>query len=161
MLECDWSEASWCQLQIGTTVTIHNLFRALPVRHKEFLRNLKREFAKMLQLLSAYALVSTRTKFTCTNQNAKGYFLRALQLNASMFFSDFFLNSRKRQTVLFTNNNESMRENISNIFGAKQVRELVFIIIFSNDVTNLHPSCSCRRSRSTASQTQSCARSST
>jgi len=28
--------------QVGTTVTLHQLFHTLPVRHKEFQRNLKK-----------------------------------------------------------------------------------------------------------------------
>ena len=36
---------------------ITNLFKPLPVRHKEFQRNAKREFGKALNLLHAYALV--------------------------------------------------------------------------------------------------------
>jgi len=35
----------------------------LPVRQKEFHRNLRREFAKMIQLLYAYCLVCTGTKY--------------------------------------------------------------------------------------------------
>ena len=31
-----------CIVQVGTTVTLHNLFHTLPVRHKEFQRNLKK-----------------------------------------------------------------------------------------------------------------------
>ena len=31
-----------CIIQVGTTVTLHNLFHTLPVRHKEFQRNLKK-----------------------------------------------------------------------------------------------------------------------
>ena len=35
---------------LGTTVVLENLFSTLPVRHKEFIRNLKREFGKMVQV---------------------------------------------------------------------------------------------------------------
>lgn len=41
----------------GTTVQLTNLFSTLPVRRKEFVKNLKREFNKMCQLLYAYCLV--------------------------------------------------------------------------------------------------------
>ena len=41
----------------GTTVTLNGLFVPLPVRRKEFERNAKREFAKALTMLHAYALV--------------------------------------------------------------------------------------------------------
>ncbi|CAG2060330.1 unnamed protein product, partial [Timema podura] len=45
--------------QVGTTVILQNLFSCLPVRQKEFHRNLRREFSKMANLLYAYCLVST------------------------------------------------------------------------------------------------------
>lgn len=41
----------------GTTVSLVNIFATLPVRRKEFIKNLKREFNKMCQLLYAYCLV--------------------------------------------------------------------------------------------------------
>lgn len=46
----------------GTTVTLSNLFSTLPVRKKEFMKNLKREFGKMCQMLYAYCLVSKGIK---------------------------------------------------------------------------------------------------
>lgn len=49
--------------QVGTTVTLTNLFFSLPVRQKEFHRNLKREFSKATHLLSAYCLISTNVKY--------------------------------------------------------------------------------------------------
>lgn len=42
----------------GTTVILENLFTTLPVRRKEFLKNLKKEFNKMCNLLYSYCLVS-------------------------------------------------------------------------------------------------------
>lgn len=47
---------------IGTTVSLNNLFASLPVRRKEFIKNLKREYSKMCQLLYAYCLVSKGVK---------------------------------------------------------------------------------------------------
>ena len=39
-----------CFCVSGTTVVLENLFSTLPVRHKEFVRNLKKEFGKMVQV---------------------------------------------------------------------------------------------------------------
>ena len=50
--------------QRGTTVTVAGLFKPLPVRRKELERNAKREYAKALTLLHAYALVP------CARENA-------------------------------------------------------------------------------------------
>lgn len=43
--------------QRGTTIVLSGLFVPLPVRRKEFERTVKREYAKALSLLYAYALV--------------------------------------------------------------------------------------------------------
>ncbi|XP_065749532.1 mismatch repair endonuclease PMS2 isoform X3 [Phocoena phocoena] len=42
----------------GTTVSVQQLFYTLPVRHKEFQRNIKKEFSKMVQVLHAYCIIS-------------------------------------------------------------------------------------------------------
>jgi hypothetical protein len=59
-----------CQRTGGTTVTIANLFKPLPVRHKTFLRHLKREYAKMLAVVQAYAIIATGVRVTCANAGA-------------------------------------------------------------------------------------------
>lgn len=87
----------------GTTVTLYNLFSTLPVRHKEFLRNLKREYAKLVQVLQSYCVISTGVRFSCHTQSEKG----------------------KKNLVLSTNGNAEMRENISNVFGPKQLQTVV------------------------------------
>ncbi|KAG8308221.1 hypothetical protein J6590_002307 [Homalodisca vitripennis] len=89
--------------QVGTTVTLENIFSTLPVRQKEFHRNLKREFVKMTQLLYAYCLVSTGVKITCTNQTKKG----------------------GRMTVAATQGCNSVRDNIACVFGIKQLASLL------------------------------------
>ncbi|CAG2217295.1 PMS2 [Mytilus edulis] len=86
--------------QIGTTVTLQNLFYTLPVRHKEFQRNLKKEFVKMVHVLNAYCLINTGVRITCTNQTGKG----------------------NRTTVVSSKGNQTVKENISNIFGPKQTQ---------------------------------------
>nr|XP_014271444.1 mismatch repair endonuclease PMS2 [Halyomorpha halys] len=90
--------------QVGTTVTLTNLFSALPVRQKEFHKNLKREFNKMTQLLSAYCLVSTGVKINCVNQTKSS-----------------------RTTFLSTQGCKTVKENISCLFGAKQLSSLLEI----------------------------------
>ncbi|XP_069701490.1 mismatch repair endonuclease PMS2 isoform X2 [Periplaneta americana] len=92
-----------CARQVGTTVSLQNLFSTLPVRQKEFHRNLRREFAKMAQLLYAYCLVSTGVKITCSNQPKKG----------------------GRTVVVSTQGSKTVRENVTCIFGAKQVQNLM------------------------------------
>ncbi|ORY86238.1 hypothetical protein BCR37DRAFT_376796 [Protomyces lactucae-debilis] len=48
--------------QIGTTVRIVDLFSQLPVRRKDLEKNAKREFAKAVKLLSAYAAIQEGIK---------------------------------------------------------------------------------------------------
>ncbi|XP_035233556.1 mismatch repair endonuclease PMS2-like, partial [Stegodyphus dumicola] len=92
--------------QAGTTVTLKNLFYTLPVRHKEFLRNIRREYFKMLQLLTAYCLISTNKRISCTNITDKG----------------------KKNVVLSTNNSQNFKDNIICIFGAKQMSSLMEVV---------------------------------
>ncbi|XP_020820943.1 mismatch repair endonuclease PMS2 isoform X1 [Phascolarctos cinereus] len=87
----------------GTTVSIQQLFSTLPVRHKEFQRNIKKEFTKMVQVLQAYCIISTGIRINCTNQVGQG----------------------KRQTILCTNGNSTVKENIGAVFGQKQLQSLI------------------------------------
>ncbi|KAF5319675.1 hypothetical protein D9619_008398 [Psilocybe cf. subviscida] len=60
----------------GTTITLKNLFKPLPVRRKELERNIKREFGRVLTLLHAYALgpcaAPPGIRLTVSNQPEKG-----------------------------------------------------------------------------------------
>ncbi|KAJ1529240.1 hypothetical protein ONE63_006042 [Megalurothrips usitatus] len=94
-----------CARQVGTTVSLANLFSPLPVRQKEFLRNLKREFLKMSQLLQAYCLISTGVKILCSNQTKKG----------------------GKLVVVSTQGSPTYKGNIMCIFGAKQANSLLDI----------------------------------
>ena len=49
----------------GTTVEVKGLFEPLPVRLKEFQRNLKREYGKCIDLLQAYAIHADGVRFLC------------------------------------------------------------------------------------------------
>ncbi|XP_020503800.2 mismatch repair endonuclease PMS2 isoform X1 [Labrus bergylta] len=89
--------------QQGTTVSLQQLFYTLPVRHKEFHRNIKKEYAKMIHVLQSYCIISTGVRITCSNQNGQG----------------------KRSTVLSTGGSQSMRDNIGAIFGPKQLQSLL------------------------------------
>lgn len=85
----------------GTTASVENLFRQLPVRRRELERNIKREYGKVLGLLHAYACISTGVKFMVKNQ-IKG----------------------KNAIVFSTHMNRTTKENISNIYGAKTLLAL-------------------------------------
>ena len=65
-----FKSASACSL--GTTVIVDGLFAALPVRRNEFKRTLKRQYAKMLSIIQAYALILTGVRVSCANMVGKG-----------------------------------------------------------------------------------------
>ncbi|CAI5521474.1 unnamed protein product, partial [Closterium sp. Naga37s-1] len=83
---------------VGTTVSMAKIFSPLPVRRREFERNVRREFAKLVSALQAYCVVSTHARILCTNQSGR---------------------SSARTTVVQTAGTGSMRENIIAVFGAK------------------------------------------
>ncbi|XP_005879477.1 PREDICTED: mismatch repair endonuclease PMS2 [Myotis brandtii] len=87
----------------GTTVSVQQLFHTLPVRHKEFQRNIKKEFAKMVHVLHAYCIISSGVRVSCTNQVGQG----------------------KRQPVVGTSGSSSIRDNIGSVFGQKQLQSLI------------------------------------
>ncbi|CAN2390477.1 somatic hypermutation of immunoglobulin genes, partial [Pristimantis euphronides] len=90
--------------QQGTTVCVQQLFYTLPVRHKEFQRNIKKDFAKMVQVLQAYCIISVGVRINCTNQVGQG----------------------KRTPVLCSSStSSSMKENIGAVFGHKQLQNLI------------------------------------
>ncbi|XP_045397232.1 mismatch repair endonuclease PMS2 isoform X3 [Lemur catta] len=87
----------------GTTVSVQQLFYTLPVRHKEFQRNIKKEYARMVQVLHAYCIISPGIRISCTNQLGQG----------------------KRQPVVCTGGSSSIKENIGSVFGQKQLQSLI------------------------------------
>ncbi|XP_068100663.1 mismatch repair endonuclease PMS2 [Hyperolius riggenbachi] len=90
--------------QQGTTVTVQQLFYTLPVRHKEFQRNTKKEFAKMAQVLQAYCIISTGVRINCTNQVGQG---------------------KRTPVVCSSGASSSVKENIGAVFGQKQLQSLI------------------------------------
>ncbi|KAI9369462.1 hypothetical protein BJX61DRAFT_519536 [Aspergillus egyptiacus] len=88
--------------QKGTTASVEGLFKKLPVRRRELEKNIKREYGKVLNLLHAYACVSTGVRFSVKNTLAK------------------------RNAVVFTTNgNQTTKENIANVYGAKTLLALI------------------------------------
>ncbi|XP_039755705.1 mismatch repair endonuclease PMS2 isoform X2 [Pararge aegeria] len=92
-----------CSRQVGTTVTLSNLFCSLPVRQKEFQKNAKREFNKMTNLLYAYCLIATGVRITCSNQTS----------------------SNVKSVVVATQGSLSYKDNIACIFGIKQLQSIL------------------------------------
>ena len=74
---------------VGTTVVLGNLFHSLPVRRKQFEKNLKREFAKMTHVLTAYCIISTGVRYTL--EYTFSHLLRHLEMkpNMPLAFSEY------------------------------------------------------------------------
>ncbi|XP_045830997.1 DNA mismatch repair protein PMS1 [Trifolium pratense] len=81
--------------QIGTTVTVKKLFSSLPVRSKEFKRNIRKEYGKLVSLLNAYALIAKGVRFCCTNTTGKNV----------------------KSVVLKTQGNDSLKDNVITVLG--------------------------------------------
>lgn len=89
--------------QKGTTASVEDIFKRLPVRRRELEKNIKREYGKVLNLLHAYACISPGVRFSVRNTVGK----------------------TKNVLVFSTNGNKTTKENIANIYGAKTLSALI------------------------------------
>ena len=89
--------------QRGTTVAVETIFKNLPVRRQELEKNIKREYGKVLALLQAYACITTTARISVSNAMGKG----------------------QRAVVFSTKSDQSTKDNIANIFGAKTLPALI------------------------------------
>ncbi|KAI9303200.1 hypothetical protein BJ944DRAFT_268794 [Cunninghamella echinulata] len=104
---------------VGTTVILTDLFHSYPVRLLEFKRNIKRDYNNALALIHAYALISTNIRIVAINQPSKG----------------------SRSRVIATNGNANLRDNITNVFGAKMVTQIMPFEIEIKEKTDLDTEC--------------------
>ena len=107
---------------VGTTVVLKDLFKTLPVRHKvrwcvlgrhatvadtrtslqDFLRNVKREFGKLLAAMQSYALICVGVRLIVTHTAGRA----------------------PRATVVHTQGGGTMRDNIVTVLGAASANAL-------------------------------------
>ncbi|KFK30840.1 hypothetical protein AALP_AA6G032400, partial [Arabis alpina] len=97
--------------QIGTTVTVRKLFSNLPVRSKEFKRNIRKEYGKLVSLLNAYALIAKGVRFVCSNTAGK----------------------TPKSVVLNTQGRGSLKDNIITVFGMNTFTSLQPVSICISD----------------------------
>ncbi|CAK9818552.1 Mismatch repair endonuclease PMS2 [Anthophora plagiata] len=105
-----------CAREVGTTVHVKNIFKYLPVRAKEFERNLKKEYARAIQVLYSYCLVSTNTKITCSNS----------------------VSGKVPNVVVNTASSSNILNNINTVFGKKSLNGLVKLELLPPDEATLH-----------------------
>ena len=84
------------------------LLKPLAVRHKEFQRNSKKHYAKLLKVLQAYAVSCEDVKISVFNTVAGK-------------------KDAARHVVLATQAHQTMGENIANVFGTKFFKTLVHV----------------------------------
>lgn len=87
----------------GTTFEILEIFKNLPVRRKNFIKTIKKQFNKCITLLQSYSIINENIKFTIININTNG----------------------KKNIILRTNKNENVSKKILNIFGANCYQGLI------------------------------------
>ncbi|XP_043466753.1 mismatch repair endonuclease PMS2-like [Leptopilina heterotoma] len=96
----------------GTTVHVKNIFKTLPVRLKEFERNIKKEFSRVVQVLYGYCLVSVGVKIKCTNS----------------------IGNKPPILIVSTNKASKVLENVKSVFGVKAIDGLKEIVMeFPNE----------------------------
>ncbi len=86
---------------VGTTVVVKDVFHNLPVRQEEFLKNIKREYAKLLPVIQSYMLICSNVKISLYNTT-----------------------TGKRQLVFASSGKADMRENAVLAFGSKEAKVL-------------------------------------
>ncbi|XP_043503098.1 mismatch repair endonuclease PMS2-like [Polistes fuscatus] len=104
-----------CAREKGTSVHVRNIFKNLPVRAKEFHRNIKKEYARTVQILYSYCLISVNAKITCTNT----------------------ISGKSSNLIVSTTNEDSILKNIIAVFGNKSIDNLVQIELQPPDEATL------------------------
>lgn len=104
-----------CARETGTTVHVKNIFKYLPVRAKEFQKNLKKEYARAIQVLYSYCLISTNIKIMCFN----------------------LISGKSPNLIVATRNTGNILNNISSVFGKKSVDGIVKLELQVPDETIL------------------------
>jgi len=87
--------------QRGTTVILNKLFCTLPVRKKQLTSNFRKEYTKLLNIMTAYCLISTHAQISISNTV-----------------------SGKTNIVMSTEGEKTLLENITSIYGTKQTQSI-------------------------------------
>ncbi|CAH6721197.1 DNA mismatch repair protein Pms1p [[Candida] jaroonii] len=95
----------------GTKVVVSDIFKNLPVRLKNFKKNLKSEFNKMMMFLYNYVIIKPEVKYNINN----------------------IVNGTKKNLII-TTGKSSMLDNFSSIFGYKSILGLKPVSVNTEDV---------------------------
>ncbi|SBS81735.1 DNA mismatch repair protein PMS1, putative [Plasmodium malariae] len=90
----------------GTTVSCENIFKNIPIRKKDFIKNIKTQLSDLLLLMQQYAIIYYHIKFVIYNVvTIKGH--------------------TKNMNLLITNGNENIKKNFYSIYGKKNIGNLI------------------------------------
>ncbi len=118
---------------VGTTVRACGIFSPLPVRRREFMRTLNKQYARLISTVQAYAVMQDGVRMCCTNTKAiKGKRTKKGKRNVGAeggFGAGGGESSGKVERVLSTQGTRGRGGNISSLFGSKFFRSLQSIDI--------------------------------
>ena len=98
----------------GTTVIVDKLFDVLPVRRGEMIRNVKKQYQKLLKVIQSYAVISVGTKIVVSD-----------------------VNQNNKNLIIATQLSTKLEDNISSIFGSKFLSSLIPLEVeIKNDPDN-------------------------
>ena len=95
---------------VGTTVTVRELFKEMPVRRKDLERNIRREYGKLLVLMQSYALISSGTRIIVKNSPVRAGGGGAARKGGA--------SSQAATTTAFATRGGSLRDNFACVFGS-------------------------------------------
>ncbi|SBT75343.1 DNA mismatch repair protein PMS1, putative [Plasmodium ovale] len=99
----------------GTTISCENIFNNIPIRKKNFIKNIKSQISDLLILIQQYAIIYFKIKFVIYNIiTYKGH-----TKNINLFLSN--------------GNNNCIKNNLYNIFGKKNIGNLIELNIDNNE----------------------------
>ncbi|KAK6106948.1 DNA mismatch repair protein MutL family protein [Brugia pahangi] len=96
-----------CARPVGTTISINNLFETLPVRRKEFERNVKKAFTKLLNVVQSFALSRTDVRFVVNS----------------------LMDGKQYQALVTPGGNAPIKDIIVSLFGARFEKGTILDII--------------------------------
>ena len=91
---------------VGTTAIFQDIFHTFPVRQKELMRNIKKEYVKVIHMLQSYALGGKNVRLNVFNCKEGG---------------------KKNESILSIREHNSVKDNIVDIYGPKQFQSMVDI----------------------------------
>ena len=110
-----------CARSTGTTVTVKELFGRLPVRRKEFQRNIKKQYQKLIRVLQSYAIIATGVRILVTNVQE----LPIIEENGKIKTKKGKESDKpSTMTVIGTQGSKKIQDNISAVFGNKFLQTL-------------------------------------